>query len=48
MTRQLPLPFSETETYHSGDFLGSACNELARSWLDRPAGWSNGRMVLWG
>jgi chromosomal replication initiation ATPase DnaA len=48
MTRQLPLPFSETHSYHAEDFLGSACNELARNWLDRPASWSNGRMVLWG
>jgi len=48
MTRQLPLPFNETETYHEEDFLCAACNELARNWLDRPESWSNGRMVLWG
>ena len=48
MTRQLPLPFAETPSYHAEDFLAAPCNALARSWLDRPGNWTNGRMVLWG
>lgn len=47
-TRQLPLPFSETPSYHAEDFLSAPCNALARDWLARPAGWTNGRLVLWG
>ncbi len=48
MTRQLPLPFSETPSYNAEDFLAAPCNELARNWLQRPQAWTNGRMVLWG
>jgi chromosomal replication initiation ATPase DnaA len=48
MTGQLPLPFTETPSYQPEDFLAAPCNQLARSWLDRPENWTNGRMVLWG
>jgi chromosomal replication initiation ATPase DnaA len=48
MTRQLPLPFTETPRYHAEDFLAAPCNALARDWLARPDAWTNGRMVLWG
>jgi chromosomal replication initiation ATPase DnaA len=45
---QLPLPFDEGEPYAEQDFIAAPCNALARSWLERPAEWTNGRMVLWG
>ena len=48
MTRQYPLPFTETASFQPEDFLAAPCNQLARSWLDRPENWTNGRMVLWG
>jgi len=48
MTGQLPLPFTETPSYQAEDFLAAPCNQLARSWLDNPENWTNGRMVLWG
>jgi chromosomal replication initiation ATPase DnaA len=48
MTGQLPLPFSEVPSYQAEDFLAAPCNALARLWLEKPADWTNGRMVLWG
>ncbi len=48
MTGQLPLPFTPTPSYQAEDFLAAPCNQLARSWLEKPADWTNGRMVLWG
>lgn len=46
--RQLPLPFAETPSYAEADFCAAPCNALARSWLQKPQAWPNGRMVLWG
>jgi chromosomal replication initiation ATPase DnaA len=48
MTAQLPLPFAEAPTYAEADFCAAECNAAARSWLQKPQAWSNGRMVLWG
>jgi chromosomal replication initiation ATPase DnaA len=48
MTRQLPLPFTESPSYQPEDFLAAPCNQLARSWLETPENWTSGRMVLWG
>jgi chromosomal replication initiation ATPase DnaA len=48
MTRQLPLPFAAAPGYAAEDFCAAPCNELARTWLQKPQAWSNGRMVLWG
>ncbi len=46
--RQLILPFAEVPGYRQEDFCAAPCNALARSWLEKPEAWSNGRMVLWG
>lgn len=46
--RQLPLPFAEAPSYLQDDFCAAPCNALARSWLEKPEAWTNGRMVLWG
>jgi chromosomal replication initiation ATPase DnaA len=46
--RQLPLPFDETPSYAAEDFFAAPSNALARTWLDKPEAWTNGRMVLWG
>ena len=46
--RQLPLPFTEVPSYAEEDFCAAPCNALARSWLQKPEAWTNGRMVLWG
>jgi len=48
MTAQLPLPFAEAPTYAEADFCAAECNAAARSWLQKPEAWTNGRMVLWG
>jgi chromosomal replication initiation ATPase DnaA len=48
MTGQLPLPFAEAPSYQPEDFLAAPCNQLARSWLEKPENWTNSRMVLWG
>ena len=47
-TRQLPLPFAEAPSYAEEDFCAAPCNALARTWLQKPQAWTNGRMVLWG
>jgi len=46
--KQLALPFAETPSYAAEDFCEGPSNELARKWLEKPKGWTNGRMVLWG
>jgi chromosomal replication initiation ATPase DnaA len=46
--KQLLLPFDETPSYAPGDFCEGKSNALARKWLEKPEGWTNGRMVLWG
>jgi chromosomal replication initiation ATPase DnaA len=48
LARQFPLPFDEKPHYAQEDFCAAPCNALARSWLDKPDAWTNGRMVLWG
>lgn len=48
LLRQFPLPFDETPSYAEADFVAAPCNALARLWLEQPAAWSNGRMLLWG
>jgi chromosomal replication initiation ATPase DnaA len=46
--KQLPLPFAETQSYAAVDFCAAPSNALAQSWVERPEGWTNGRLVLWG
>lgn len=46
--KQLPLPFAEPETFDPADFIDAPSNALARRWLEKPEGWTNGRLVLWG
>lgn len=46
--KQLPLPFAEPSSFDPADFIDAPSNALARRWLDRPEGWTNGRLVLWG
>jgi len=46
--RQLPLPFAEAPGFAAEDFVDGPSNELARKWLEKPALWTNGRLVLWG
>jgi chromosomal replication initiation ATPase DnaA len=46
--KQFLLPFDETPSYAAEDFCEGPSNELARTWLEKPEGWTNGRMVLWG
>jgi len=46
--KQFLLPFAETPSYAAEDFCTGPSNALARTWLEKPAGWTNGRMILWG
>jgi chromosomal replication initiation ATPase DnaA len=46
--KQLPLPFAEAQIYAAADFCAAPSNALARCWVERPEGWTNGRLVLWG
>jgi chromosomal replication initiation ATPase DnaA len=46
--KQLSLPFMQQITYAAADFCPAPSNALAREWLARPEGWTNGRLVLWG
>jgi len=48
MTKQLLLPFGLTQGYAKEDFCAAPSNAMAREWLARPEGWSNGRLILWG
>jgi len=46
--KQFLLPFAETTSYAAEDFCTGPSNALARTWLEKPDGWTNGRMILWG
>jgi len=46
--KQLVLNFQLAPGYAEADFCAAPSNALARQWLAQPAGWSNGRLVLWG
>jgi len=46
--KQFLLPFDETPCYAAEDFCTGPSNALARTWLEKPEGWTNGRMILWG
>jgi len=46
--KQFLLPFDETPSYAPEDFCEGNSNALARKWLEKPEGWTNGRMILWG
>jgi chromosomal replication initiation ATPase DnaA len=46
--KQLSLPFAEARNYAAEDFCTAPSNALARDWLARPEGWTNGRLILWG
>ncbi len=46
--RQLPLPFDQKPDYSADNFWTYAGNTLAQNWLENPAGWTNGRLILWG
>ncbi len=48
MSRQLALPFAPAAGYAEADFCPAPSNALAREWLARPEGWTNGRLILWG
>jgi chromosomal replication initiation ATPase DnaA len=48
MTRQLTLPFAEVAGFDASDFCPAPSNALAREWLARPEGWTNGRLILFG
>ncbi len=48
MNRQLSLPFVPATRYAASDFCPAPSNALAREWLARPDGWTNGRLFLWG
>jgi chromosomal replication initiation ATPase DnaA len=47
-SRQLALPFARDEGYDAADFCPAPSNALAREWLARPEGWTNGRLILFG
>lgn len=46
--KQLALPFPEEQDYAADDFCAAPSNALALRWLERPADWTAGRLVLWG
>ena len=46
--KQLVLPFAEDQAYAAEDFCAAPSNAMARDWLARTEGWTNGRLVLWG
>lgn len=46
--RQLVLGFPRTPGSDATDLLPHAGQVEARTWLDRPAAWPLGRLVLWG
>jgi len=48
MNRQMSLPFAMADGYAATDFCPAPSNALAREWLARPEGWTNGRLILWG
>jgi chromosomal replication initiation ATPase DnaA len=48
MRSQLSLPFMSAPDYAPEDFCAAPSNALAREWLARPEGWTNGRLILWG
>jgi chromosomal replication initiation ATPase DnaA len=45
--QQLPLPFAETQTYVSADFIESPSNVAALKWLTREE-WPDRRLAIWG
>lgn len=46
--RQLPLPFPPHATYTAADFIAAPSNAAALAWLERPAEWPFGRLILYG
>ena len=47
-SRQLVLPFTHQPQFAAEDFVASPGNAEARAWLDRPEGWTNGRLLITG
>ncbi|MFT9376737.1 chromosomal replication initiator DnaA [Komagataeibacter saccharivorans] len=45
---QLVLPFAHTPRFAADDFVFSASNAAARSWLLGPTPWPDRRLALWG
>lgn len=45
---QLALPIFRQAEFRAEDFIPDASNEAALAWLDNPARWPNGRLVLAG
>ncbi len=45
---QLVLPLFGPAAFRAEDFIPDASNDAALRWLDDPAGWPNGRLVLAG
>ncbi|KPH87709.1 chromosomal replication initiator protein DnaA [Komagataeibacter intermedius AF2] len=45
---QLVLPFAHTPRFAVGDFVFSASNAAARSWVLGPTPWPERRLALWG
>ncbi len=45
--RQLALPFPHAPDFATAPFLQAPSNAAALAWLERPAAWPGGRLVLW-
>ncbi len=46
--RQLPLPLASAAPPRAGPFFAAPSNQDALAWLDRPATWPDGRLLLCG
>jgi DnaA regulatory inactivator Hda len=47
-TRQLPLPLDPRPAYSEFEFHPASGSRLALEWLEKPALWTAGRLILWG
>jgi len=45
---QLPLPPPRAARHATAEFIRTAANDAAMTWLDRVAEWPQGRLALWG
>lgn len=46
--RQLPLPLDHSPRYDAAEFHPTAGSQAALEWLEKPALWSQNRLILWG
>ncbi len=44
----LPLPLPRAAQHEAADFIRTASNDAALTWLDRVADWPQGRLAVWG